>query len=95
VAAKVHDYGSRGFDGEYLLCFHCPGCECDHAFTMGSGRGWTWNGSSEAPTFSPSLLCNQHDPDSRCHCFVTDGRIRFLADCHHSLAGQTVDMPDW
>ncbi|WPZ24851.1 DUF6527 family protein [Sulfitobacter pontiacus] len=31
----------------------------------------------------------------RCHSFVTDGRIRFLDDCTHDLAGQTVDLPDW
>lgn len=30
----------------------------------------------------------------RCHTFVTDGRIQFLADCTHALAGQTVDLPD-
>lgn len=30
-----------------------------------------------------------------CHSFVTDGRIAFLTDCTHSLAGQTVDLPDW
>lgn len=29
-----------------------------------------------------------------CHSFVTDGRIQFLSDCTHSLAGQTVDIPD-
>ena len=30
-----------------------------------------------------------------CHSFVTDGRIQFLADCTHALAGQTVDLPEW
>lgn len=30
----------------------------------------------------------------RCHTFVTDGRIQFLGDCTHALAGQTVDLPD-
>lgn len=29
----------------------------------------------------------------RCHSFVTDGRIQFLTDCAHALAGQTVDLP--
>lgn len=29
-----------------------------------------------------------------CHSFVRDGRIQFLNDCTHSLAGQTVDLPD-
>jgi nitrate reductase beta subunit len=28
-----------------------------------------------------------------CHTFVTDGRIQFLPDCTHELAGQTVDIP--
>ncbi len=28
-----------------------------------------------------------------CHSFVVDGRIHFLSDCTHALAGQTVDLP--
>lgn len=30
-----------------------------------------------------------------CHSFVTDGRIQYLGDCTHALAGQTIDLPDW
>ena len=30
-----------------------------------------------------------------CHSFVNDGQIRFLNDCTHELAGQTVDIPNW
>jgi hypothetical protein len=30
-----------------------------------------------------------------CHSFVTDGRIQFLGDCTHALAGTTVDLPPW
>lgn len=30
-----------------------------------------------------------------CHSFVTAGRIQFLGDSTHALAGQTVDLPDW
>lgn len=29
-----------------------------------------------------------------CHSFVRDGRIEFLGDCTHELAGRTVDLPD-
>lgn len=29
-----------------------------------------------------------------CHSYVTDGRIQFLTDCLHAMAGQTVDLPD-
>lgn len=30
-----------------------------------------------------------------CHSFVTDGRIQFLSDCTHALAGQTADLPEF
>ncbi len=33
--------------------------------------------------------------DTVCHSFVTDGKIQFLGDCTHALAGKTVDLPDW
>lgn len=29
-----------------------------------------------------------------CHSFVRDGRIQFLGDCTHALAGKTVDLPE-
>ena len=29
-----------------------------------------------------------------CHSYITDGKIMFLNDCTHSLAGQTVDLPE-
>lgn len=29
-----------------------------------------------------------------CHSFVTDGRIQYLGDCSHALAGQTIELPD-
>jgi hypothetical protein len=27
-----------------------------------------------------------------CHSFVTDGKIQYLSDCTHALAGQTIDL---
>lgn len=29
-----------------------------------------------------------------CHSFIKEGRIQFLNDCTHSLAGQTVELPE-
>jgi hypothetical protein len=29
-----------------------------------------------------------------CHFFVTEGKIQYLSDCTHKLAGQTVDLLD-
>lgn len=44
----------------------------------------------------PPKLSVLEDPRFRtvCHSFVEAGRIRFLGDCTHALAGQTVDLPD-
>lgn len=33
--------------------------------------------------------------DTVCHSFITDGKIQFLGDCTHHLAGQAVDIPVW
>lgn len=32
--------------------------------------------------------------DTVCHSFVIDGKIQFLGDCTHELAGQTVELPE-
>lgn len=88
---KLH-FGGSTPDGQGLYFFHCPGCQCAHGFHV---PHWTWNGLFDRPTFTPSLLCNRDIPESRCHSFVEDGKIRFLSDCWHSLAGQTVEIPDW
>ncbi|MGL5879184.1 MAG: DUF6527 family protein [Xenococcaceae cyanobacterium] len=33
-------------------------------------------------------------PTKICHSFVTDGKIRFLSDCTHDKAGQTLQLPE-
>ena len=96
---------------EDRLFFECPGCQMVHGISHGSGPGprWGWNGNVDAPTFTPSVLVTWSEPSDNpgefddaskdlkkvCHSFVTDGRIQFLGDCTHALAGQTVDLPDW
>lgn len=70
---------------------------------LAAGRNateWGFNGSLTSPTFSPSLLVRwsfhqqEHgfDENHVCHSFINDGRIQFLGDCTHKLAGQTVDL---
>lgn len=91
MADKIHNYGS----GDWV--FHCPGCGYGHPFRVTGDTSrpqWTWNGSLDKPTFTPSLMVNRDHP-SQCHLNVTDGKIIFHADCHHALAGQTVEMPNW
>lgn len=75
-----------------MLTFYCPGCEMPHSFD----KRWTFNGNLEKPTFSPSLLVRYtwgpERIEMRCHSFVREGKIQFLNDCTHKLAGKTVDM---
>ena len=99
MADKIHFMGesNKGPRGGLLYVFHCPGCEYSHPFEVDApnGAGWSWNGSLDKPTFNPSLLVAKDLPEARCHSFVTAGRILFLTDCWHPLAGKTVEMPDW
>lgn len=87
------------------LMFWCPGCDGAHMVGVGEGDGprWGYNGNPDVPTFTPSVLVQYNGKDAGidgappaiCHSFVTDGRIQFLGDCTHSLAGQTVELPDF
>ena len=83
------------------LVFMCPGCKERHIIHHGVGNGprWQWNGDAEKPTFSPSVLVRWTDEDTAkdfvCHSFVTAGKIQFLNDSTHDLAGKTVDLPDF
>lgn len=94
---KLHTYTNE--DGSYVLqSFVCPGCLTEHPVTIkakDSRPVWGWNGSTDAPTFTPSLLVEPDRPQDRCHSFIREGRIEFLSDCHHKLAGRTVDLPEW
>ena len=73
-------------DGQFM--FWCPACECAH----GINRGWTFDGDMVTPTISPSLLSRG---EKQCHIFIRAGRIEYLGDCDHALAGTTVDMVPW
>ena len=78
--------------------FHCPGCEHGHIFYTSGNVTWKFNGNVDNPTFSPSLLntCESHPNPKwrRCHLFLTDGKLRFCADCSHDYAGKTYELPD-
>lgn len=82
-------------DGEPgCFVFWCPGCCCAHRIDP----RWTVTGTAAKPTIYGSVLVRAPEggdkPGSagRCHLFVEDGRLRFLSDCGHPLAGKTVDM---
>lgn len=96
VSRKLRSVGGGG------LMFLCPGCDGAHVVRVGEGTGprWGYNGEAERPTFTPSVFVNPpgkfHNPQAFiCHSFITDGRIQFLGDSTHRLAGKTTDLPDW
>jgi hypothetical protein len=79
--------------------FFCLGCNEPHGVNTNDG-GWEWNGSEESPTLSPSILVRADYTESRredriCHSFITNGEIKYLSDCTHHLAGQTIPLPDY
>lgn len=83
---------------EGLWHFWCPGCKCLHFFQTRPVNGravWSFNGDIENPTVKPSILTGHKNfTENRCHSYITDGKIQFLADCHHELKGKTVDLQD-
>jgi hypothetical protein len=90
------------------IAFMCPGCDEQHVCSVGTDLDrprWAWNGDLDRPTLQPSVFIKTgravdpnyqpepDDPPEICHSFVVDGRIQFLGDCTHALAGQSVDLP--
>lgn len=84
----IHETGSQPSH-----CFWCPGCDMAHCV---DDTKWSFNGDLERPTIQPSVLVQGSAwQNLTCHFFVTSGRIQFLTDSTHLLAGQTVELPDW
>lgn len=67
---------------------------------------WVFSGTLDNPTLTPSILKRTGSfadpafvdppeiPPTICHFFITDGKVIYLSDCTHKLAGQTIDLPD-
>lgn len=53
---------------------------------------WSWNGDVNAPTLRPSILSRL--TGVVCHCWISEGKVQFLTDSTHELAGQTLDLLD-
>src|SRR4051812_4201754 len=81
----------------------CAGCGHGHTYQVKQPTrpNWTFNGSIDKPTFTPSMRVflpahgegMKHSPEQTiCHYFLTDGMIRYLPDCQHRLAGKTMPL---
>lgn len=58
-------------------------------------RGNQWPQDEYPEYYKPRHPSVAPGDNTVCHSFVTDGRIQFLGDSTHELAGQTVDLPEW
>lgn len=89
------------------LAHWCPACKTLHEFAVHhpfhNGARWTFSGTYDVPTFNPSMNIRTGPFPAAskragqilvCHYFVRAGRIEYLSDCTHELAGQTIDLPD-
>ena len=73
--------------------FWCPGCDSIHGV---SKERWCVTGPPNHFTVSPSLLYDPSPPTARkrCHSVIREGRIQYLQDSNHALAGREVEIPD-
>ena len=84
-----------------IYAFWCEGCQCSHFIAVADNDQnfpvWSFNGDMEKPTVSPSILVKSTDNGvpTVCHSFIRNGKIQYLSDCTHKLAGQTVDLRDF
>lgn len=91
----INDHGKR----YQSLVFVCPACvefgyEGVHMVPVNTDlvQSWEFDGNLEKPTLSPSLLTKYRE--GVCHSFLKNGQFQYLADCTHSMALLTVDIPD-
>lgn len=84
-----HDQNDR-----HYWWFWCPACGFIHQLD----ERWKVGGTPESPTVEGSYLQYGSEADleamPRCHLFIRDGQLQYLSDCSHSMAGQTIPMPD-
>lgn len=104
VVARCHPAWSA--NGLY---WDCPGCGLQHWVNLDPGLTraradgtherapcWSWNEDFDAPTFSPRVRVTwtAGGEPQVCHMFIQDGRVQFLGDCTHALAGHTIELPE-
>jgi hypothetical protein len=87
---------------------YCPACKCGHGFDKrwsfnGDFDKPTFTPSMLVKSKHPKGYSNDNPAplgwhgeyeNTVCHSFVTDGKIQYLSDCTHDMAGQTIDIPD-
>ena len=84
--------GHWGFNGDLERPTLAPsiharsGCYCDPSCCQGEGAEFC---DRNMPAGEDGVkVCYE------CHFYVRDGRIEFIPDCSHALAGQVIDLPE-
>lgn len=82
------------------IVFFCPACKTTHSINTNPKNGPVWqysNNKNTGATILPSIKCTVDYPryTSVCHFYITNNHFRYLNDCTHQLAGQTVEIPNW
>lgn len=76
------------------VSFKCPGCGRWHVVNHAGNVRWNFNGDVDNPTIFPNIVCKTlGSQEVSCHCIVENGKIRFLPDSKHALAGMVIDLP--
>jgi hypothetical protein len=90
------------------LLFYCEGCQMLHGVTNSWSFNGDYEKPTFSPSVlvrgTQRITDEEHDlimsgghvepKPFVCHSFVTDGKIQYLNDCTHDLAGQTVELKD-
>lgn len=82
-----------------LVYFQCSGCGEPHALSVNGevgadGISYLWNGDVNSPTIDNEVVKHMSAANI-CHAQIVAAQITYFADSWHSLAGQTVTIPDW
>lgn len=81
------------------IAWYCLGCRHLHPVQINrpandpTAHSWAWNGDVIKPSFSPSIVTRMA-ANQLCHCFVVGGTVKYLKDCTHHYADQTIELPD-
>lgn len=79
------------------IAFTCPACGIQHCinteYPNAAGVKFTWDGSWEEPTITEPVAVIAGNKSS-CGFRLTKGSLTFHEDCHHSLAGTTVELDE-
>lgn len=82
--------------------FHCPGCEIEHKiflypYKSQTGASWDFVGTLKKPSVVPDIVNKRqldNGSEELCHLHLLAGKLWFLNNCTHKLAGEVIDLED-